>query len=111
MVSRKEKEIRSELEGSKESLLNHPERERMRAALKCAYGDFKSGVILNWIPEERSDIFVVLVSDQRVIQVELDRLILDAEPIVENIALKDYKTGLKKAKQFQLKIALEVLGA
>ncbi|BCE01985.1 hypothetical protein [Marinicellulosiphila megalodicopiae] len=108
-ITKTENDLREELTKSYESLLNDVSNFRLRTELKKFYPDFKCGCILHNIHEQYEDIYVVLVNDFKIISIELSRVDLTIDPIIEFIELSKYKSGLKKSKKIKLAIATEIV--
>lgn len=104
-----ERELRKQMTASKEALLFDNSRARLRKVIRSHYADFESGCVLEWIPGQGEDIFVVLVNGAKVMSVELDRFDDSEVPIIESYSIAEYRKGLKQMNQIKLAIALEVI--
>lgn len=100
-----EHEIRKQLINSR--LIRSNENEsKLYQALKSV-GVFNFAHILHWTPEQGEDIYLVLINDNFIVKIEIDK-IGETEPIIDFISLSRYRKGLKKQGQIQLEIAIEL---
>ncbi|MDT9722812.1 hypothetical protein QVE09_28355 [Paenibacillus sp. ClWae2A] len=108
--SKTEEDIRRELVGSHESLFNDEIRSGLLSVIKRFFPQMKTAYILFWTPEHGEDIFSLLINNDRIAKVEIDRYDQDIEPIIESKQLDNvYLKGLRKYSQIRLAIALELV--
>lgn len=60
---------------------------------------------IHWIPEQGEDIYIILIDDNKVLEIELDRYNSQVEPIVEITTITKYIQGLSKQNQIKLAVA------
>ena len=106
--SKTEQEIRDQLIISKQVLFNGQERRRLLELLKNKYPKMRTAYIVHWIPEQGEDIYDVLVDDNIIAKIELDRHNDKVEPIVESKSILQYVQGLSKLNQIKIAIALDL---
>ncbi|KPZ68123.1 MULTISPECIES: hypothetical protein [unclassified Shewanella] len=103
--SRVENEFRAELEESKRSLLSES---KLSLALKSKGHSIDNAYVLNWIPEQYEDIYLVIIDGSYLVKVELDRQDSNVTPVFDEIDLSEYKHELSRIKQVQLMVALDL---
>ncbi|RJE73242.1 hypothetical protein BGP78_19215 [Pseudoalteromonas sp. MSK9-3] len=103
--SRVENEFRAELEESNRSLLSES---KLSLVLMSKSYSVENAYVLNWIPEQYEDIYLVIIDGSYLISVELDRQDSTTAPIIEKRELADYRRGLSRMKQIQLMVALDL---
>lgn len=105
--SKIEREFREKLISSNISL--NTETERLNLELKKAGYELTNGYVLNHIPEQVEDIYVLLISGSYIVNVEIDKFNSEVPSIIERVELKDYISGLSKIHQIQLAVAMELV--
>ncbi|WP_339240559.1 hypothetical protein MKX40_07635 [Paenibacillus sp. FSL R5-0517] len=104
-----EEDIKRELIGSHESLFNDEIRSGLLSVIKRFFPQMKTAYILFWTPEQGEDIFSLLINNDTIAKVEIDRYNHDIKPIIESKQLDNsYLKGLRKYTQIRLAIALEL---
>ncbi|NOK20913.1 hypothetical protein [Corallococcus carmarthensis] len=106
--SKTEEDFRTELSGSRDSLLRDPGKRRLLSALRAHFPHMSTAYVLSWTPEQGEDLFRILVNDNTVAAVELDRMDLQIKPKVVAIPLNQYETGLGRVGRIQLAVALDL---
>ena len=106
--SKKEQDFREALVASKITLSQDDKVNALFKVLKTILGEFKTGYILNWTPEQDEDIYIILVNLDKIAKVEISRINSLEEPVVEIFNLKDFKKGLSKVFQVKLAVAIEL---
>lgn len=76
--------------------------------LKSTFSESKTAYILSWTPEQREDIYVILVNIDKVAIIEISRINRMEKPIIEIFSLKDYKKRLSKIFQIKLAVAIDL---
>ena len=66
----------------------------------------KVAYIIDWIPEQGEDIYKLLINENIILEIELDRYNAEIEPIIESKSITQYLQGL--SKQNQLGVALDL---
>jgi len=105
--SKTEKELREQLIKSHYSLFNDKSKLGLLNALKD-FIDIKSAYIIDWIPEQGEDIYTILINTDIIVIVELDRLNLHLEPVLNTISINEFKKGLSKIHQIKLAVAIDL---
>jgi hypothetical protein len=65
--------------------------------------------VLYWTPEQGEDLYSVLVDEDAVAHVELDRTNADAAPILEVVPIRKYVVGLGGTDRIRLAVALDLV--
>jgi hypothetical protein len=107
--SKTEDDLRAQLQASHESLFNDPGRRRLLTALRSKCPELRTAYVLNWTPEQGEDLYCVLVDGAVVVDVELDRMNVDVEPIIATTPLAKYIKGLRGADRIKLAVALDLV--
>ena len=102
--SKTEREFREELIDSNISLNN--ESERLNQVLNSTGHELSKSYVLNHIPEQCEDIYVLLISGTYILNVEIDKSDSEVTPIIERVELNDYLRGLSKIHQIQMAVAI-----
>ncbi|MBX0320516.1 MULTISPECIES: hypothetical protein [Shouchella] len=109
LIGRKtEQELREQLIKSKESLFGSEEKKRLLEVLRNIYPKMNTVYILHWIPEQGEDIYKVLINDNMIAVVELNRYNTKVEPEVQLMSVPQYIQGLNKQKQIKLAVAIDL---
>ena len=98
-----EHDFRQELMRSNEGLRN-PE-SRLRVALEGEGYNTVNAYVLNWVPEQLDDIYLVLIDGSFLVRVEIDKCEQIEPPHLERIELNEYLHGLSKMNQVCLAVA------
>lgn len=105
--SKTEEEFREQLKESFFRLFHSDEKHKLLDALVQSYSQVKTAYILHWIPEQGEDLYTVLINNNIISYVEIEKEGVNA-PIVHSIELSEYKKGLKKNDQIRLAVALDL---
>jgi hypothetical protein len=106
--SKTEQEIRAELIGSNRSLFSTEEDGRLIEEVYKLYPETKTAYVLHWRVEQGEDLYKVLVNDNVIIEIEIDR-VGQSEPIIgKSLTIPQYLKGLKRKDQIQLAVALDL---
>ncbi|PWV56686.1 hypothetical protein [Chitinophaga sp. S165] len=103
-----ESEFRDRLVRSNEALFNAEECKDLLNILREVCAGMKTAYILRHIPDQDSDWYVILVNDDKVVKIEL-RHDNNQEPVIEVETITQYLNGLKKQRQIQLAVALDLV--
>lgn len=106
--SKTEQDIRKQLVKSNELLFKSEENKRLLEVIRSIYPEMKAAYIIDWIPEQGEDIYKLLINDNIILVIELDRLNVEIEPIVELKTIPQYLQGLSKYNQMKLGVALDL---
>lgn len=106
--SKLEQELREQLILSHESLFKSEEKKRLLKAIRSLFPEMKTAYIIHWIPEQGEDIYKILIDDNNILEIELDRYDSHNEPIVEITTITKYIQGLSKQNQIKLAVALDL---
>lgn len=80
----------------------------LRIVLESLGYNVSKGVILECIPEQVEDCYLVLIDTEQLIQIEIPRD-KDMLPICERIDLKAYRINLSKINQIRLAVAQDIV--
>ena len=105
--SKAEREFREELIRSSKFL--NSENERLSLELRKVGFDLSNSFVLNHIPEQCEDIFVLLTSGSYVVTIEIDKSDSENPVIIDRVELKDYLKGLSKINQIQIAVAMDLM--
>ena len=105
--SKAEREFREELIRSNKFL--NSENERLSLELRKVGFDLSNSFVLNHIPEQCEDIFVLLTSGSYVVTIEIDKSDSENPVIIDRVELKDYLKGLSKINQIQIAVAMDLM--
>ena len=105
--SKAEREFREQLVKSNISL--SIESDPLNKVLNDAGHDVVNSYVLHHIPEQCEDIYVLLISGDYILNVEIDRLDSKVEPIIERVEINNYLHSLSKAHQIQIAVAMDLV--
>ena len=105
--SKVEREFREELVNSNISI--NSKANVINRVLESAGYDVSNSYVLNYIPEQTEDIFVLLISGSFILNVEIDKFDSQEEPTFERIELNEYLHGLSNIHQIQIAVALDLV--
>ena len=106
--SGQEQEFREELRKSNWSLFHENDHTRLLEAIQTVFLDMKTAYVIEWVPDQEEDTYGVLINTNIVAWIVLDRVNLDNKPIIQHSSVQEYKKKLKKIKQIQLLVALDL---
>lgn len=106
--SKMEQELREQLIKSNHSLFKNEEKKRLLEVIIRFFPEMKTAYIIHWIPEQGEDIYKILINDNIVAGIELDRYSDEVEPIVESQDVSRYLQGLSKQNRIKLAVALDL---
>lgn len=106
--SKTEEEIRKQLIKSNQLLFKSEEKKRLLEVIRSLYPEMNTAYIIDWIPEQGEDIYKLLINDNIIVKIELDRYNEEIEPIVESKSISEYLQGLSKRNQIKLGVALDL---
>ncbi|MCG7563022.1 hypothetical protein [Pseudoalteromonas sp. McH1-42] len=104
-----ERKYREELMASNR-VLNNSDEPLNNTLVKAGY-EVKNSYVLNHIPEQCEDIYILLISGTFILTVETSKLDLTQKPLFEQTPLKQYLLGLSKRHQIQITVALDLASA
>ena len=105
--SKAEREFREELINSNVSL--NTDGNPLNPILKSAGYDISNSYVLNYIPEQCEDIYVLLIPGSFVLNVEIDKFDPQIKPTFERVELNDYLHSLSKIHQIQMAVAMDLV--
>ena len=82
----------------------------LKSYLRTQNIPFGNAYILNVIPDQTSDYFLILISGSKVITVEIDKYDTSNNNIQNSIEFKQYLVGLSKGEQIKVFVAKELGG-
>lgn len=106
--SKLEQEIKEQLNKSNQSLFKSEEKRRLLEVIRSSYPEMNTAYIVHWIPEQGEDIYKILINDNVIAEIELDRYNVEIEPIVVTKTISQYLQGLSKQCQIKLAVALDL---
>ncbi|MGD6817982.1 hypothetical protein ACQCVE_13045 [Metabacillus sp. 113a] len=106
--SKTEQDIRKQLVKSNELLFKSEENKRLLEVIRSLYPEMKVAYIIDWIPEQGEDIYKLLINENIILEIELDRYNAEIDPIIESKSITQYLQGLSKQKQIKLGVARDL---
>lgn len=106
--SKTENEYRTELVGSRRSLFEQKENQKLLVSLQSYYPDMKTAYVLSWTPEQGEDIYRILINTSTIACVEVDRSDSTHTPHIESLDLKEYEKRLSKTGRINLAVAIDL---
>lgn len=107
--SKVEQELREQLIKSNQSLFEDKEKRRLLEVIKSSFPKMKTAYIVQWIPEQGEDIYKILIDDNIIAEIELNRYNSETEQIVSYNSITQYLQGLSKINQIKLAVALDLV--
>ena len=107
--SKMERDFREQLIKWHDYHFSQKSKSRLKSVLIGVEVDTNRAYIVNWIPDQGEDIYLVLTDGEELFSVEIDRIDKSIIPIVEKLDLKEYKHGLKRSGQVQLLVAQDLM--
>ncbi len=106
--SKTEQDMRKQLVKSNKALFNSEDNKKLLEVIRSLYPEMKVAYIIDWIPEQGEDIYKLLINENIILEIELDRFNEEIEPIIKVESITHYLQGLSKQKQIKLAVALEL---
>ncbi|MEB2280725.1 hypothetical protein LAV73_12025 [Lysinibacillus xylanilyticus] len=106
--SKTEHDLRKILVKSNELLFKSEENKRLLEVVRSLYPEMKVAYIIDWIPEQGEDIYKLLIDNNIILEIELDRNNAEIKPIIEFKSITQYLQGLSKQNQIKLGVALDL---
>jgi len=100
--------FRTELERGRLALLFDASLHTIYRLIVDLFPDVSSAYILNWIPEQTEDIYVVLIDDDRVATIEVSKTSEMSVHVRCIKSVKNYRQNLRKNKLIKLLVALDL---
>ena len=109
--SMQEQAFRKELIGLNECLFEDKTYPGLLSFLRAQFPAMKNAIVVDWVPGPDYETYTILINDDVIGHVEIDRSNRGAQPTVETDSLANYRQGLSKNKQIKLLVALELAPA
>ncbi len=109
--SKIEREFREQLKISNRSLFRSEKSKPLLKLLTENFPEMKTAYVVGWIPEQGEDLFTILINDDIIAVVELDRVDSGVEPIIDRLSIEAYIHGLKKINRIKLAVAIDLARA
>ncbi|KEQ25872.1 hypothetical protein [Paenibacillus tyrfis] len=90
------------------SLFHDHSMKRLLGIIQQAFPGMKTAYILGITPDQGEDIYTILINNDFIAYIELDRYHLETEPMIETKPIKAYKRGLSRIGQIQLAVAMDL---
>jgi hypothetical protein len=104
--SKMENDFREALIRSNEGLRNPDS--KLRQALEGEGYNTLNAYVINWIPEQLEDIYLMLIDGSFLVSVEINKFEQTKPPVFERIELNCYLHGLSRTNQVRLAVAREL---
>lgn len=106
--SKTEQDFRQQLINSHKSLFEDKGNEGLLKVIRDHNPNIRTAYVVNWIPEQGEDIYKILVDDDLILEIEIDRVGHNKSPLVSPLSLTQYRAGLSKLNQIKLAVALDL---
>ncbi|MCD9020567.1 hypothetical protein [Cohnella silvisoli] len=106
--SKTELDIREELLKTKRAIY---EDIRLLQLLEGRFPEMETAYILHWLLEQGEEFYKILVNDDVIVIIELDRHDINIDPLIEAKPVSQYKKGLSKIRQIKLAVAIDLAKA
>ncbi|WP_010497513.1 hypothetical protein [Paenibacillus elgii] len=103
-----EQYYRAQLIEFNRSLFHDHSMKRLLGIIQQAFPEMKTAYILGITPDQGEDVYTILMNNDFIVYIELDRYNLETEPMIETKPVKDYKRGLSRIGQIQLAVAMDL---
>ena len=94
--------FREKLICSHKSLYEDEDKSRILHSLKESHPEMKTAYVLEWIPDQGEDIYIILIDSEVIAKIEVDRFDMTIKPSIEEVSISRYKKNLKKINQIKL---------
>ncbi len=108
--SKTEKDIEAELLALTSNALASPKGSYLKRLLSELNVSSQKVIVLSSFPDESCDVYLLLIENRLIGQVEIDSGDLD-NPIIETFTIPEYKSGLSKIQQLKLAVAKVLLSS
>ena len=98
----------AELKASHDFIFESEDGVKLKRTIAAVCPKMRTAYVLNSIPDQGEDIYLILVDNETLLSVEVDRLDSQASPIVEHQDLVAYKKHLSKTDQIRLAVAIQL---
>ncbi|MFC8689462.1 hypothetical protein [Brevibacillus porteri] len=95
------------LKGSKTELDFRQHLSILLSILHENFPKLRTAYVIDWIPEQGEDIYQILVDDNAIAEIELDRH-SKTHSRIESVSVAQYKHGLSKENQIRLAVAIDL---
>lgn len=106
--SKVENNFRKELVRGNEAIFKYGTKNTLLKSMKDAFPEMISAYILDWIPEQGEDIYVVLIDENAVAVFELSKSRTDFVELKNIQKIDEYRRSLKKIGMIKLLVALDL---
>jgi hypothetical protein len=102
-----EDRLRDELSRSNAALRTGHDNPTLRTFLQDQGVNLTTAFVLDWVPEQSEDIYIVLDGTRQVLTIELPRAMDGASPLIESISFATFRESVSKGKRLaRLKFAV-----
>ena len=108
--SKTEKDIKTELVALNSNVFNCAKGFALKEFLSELSFNIQEVIVLNNFPDETCEVYLLLLENRLIGQVEVDSDDLD-NPTIETFTIPEYKKGLSKIQQIRLAIAKTLLSS
>ncbi|MED1915782.1 hypothetical protein P4V64_10730 [Bacillus thuringiensis] len=105
--SKTELDLRQHLVNSNLLLSSDENHSILLSILRENFPKLRTAYVIDWIPEQGEDIYQILVDDNAVAEIELDRH-SKMHTRIETVSVAQYKHGLSKVNQIRLAVAVDL---
>ncbi|WP_153915810.1 hypothetical protein [Shewanella sp. TC10] len=108
--SKTEKDIETELVALTSNAMTSSKGFHLKALLSELDLNSQKVIVLNNFPDETCDVYLLLIENRLIGQVEIDSDDLE-NPTIETFTIPEYKKGLSKIQQIRLAVAIMLLSS
>jgi hypothetical protein len=106
--SKTEQDIRKQLIKSNKSLFENEETNKILIAIREYFPKMNTVYIINWIPEQGEDFYKVLIDNNIIAEIELDKFNSTIKFLNNSVPISQYRIGLSKIQQIKLEVAIDL---
>lgn len=112
-----EESFRTELRKTHNYIFHSTQGKFLNQTLLNSFPELKTAYILNWIPDDGSDFFTIIINGQTIVFIEIEEetnkslFKTSIKKRVENLrncSINEYKKSLSKINQIKLEVAIDL---
>ncbi|WP_010248546.1 hypothetical protein [Acetivibrio cellulolyticus] len=107
--SLREDEIRKQMIKAHNDLFYERKNEKLLKILTELFPDIKTAYFLGHTIEQCEDIYTLLVNDNIIVSIEIDKYNISVDPIVEIESVEDYLNGIGKQRHIEFLVAMDLV--
>jgi hypothetical protein len=107
--SLREDEIRKQMIKAHNDLFYERKNEKLLKILTKLFPNIKTAYFLRHTIEQCEDIYTLLVNDNIIVSIEIDKYNISVDPIIEIESVEDYMIGLDKLGHIDFLVAMDLV--